>query len=361
MVYIHVPFCRSFCIYCDFYSETACGAAGEARIESYSSELCAEIGRRRQEIKDTLGLNTLYIGCGTPSVLPLTVLERIVAELGLGSFGEFTLEVNPEDIVEKGAGYVRALLDLGVNRVSMGVQSLDDGILRWMRRRHDASGARRAFDILRESGVDNISVDLIFGFPALSGDILDSTLDEITLWHPEHVSAYQLSIEEGSALGVLAGKGEFEEGSEVLCASQYSMICDRLSAAGYEHYEISNWALPGRRALHNSAYWTRRPYVGLGPGAHSFDGRTRRANSQTLPVWTASTEVLSPREEMEERIMLGLRTSDGIRESLCVPEVVSRLVGEGALVRIPGDSAAARIRIPEDRFFVSDSIIEELI
>lgn len=361
MVYIHVPFCRSFCIYCDFYSETACGRRGDAQIGRYSSELLSEIERRRQEILDTAGLNTLYIGGGTPSVLPLSVLEQTVSALGCGPFEEFTIEVNPEDIVERGPDYVRSLLALGVNRVSMGVQSLDDGILRWMRRRHDASGARRAFGVLRDSGVDNISVDMIFGFPALSEAILDSTLDEIISWCPDHISAYQLSIEEGSALAAQVRDGRFEEASESLCSGQYSWICRRLSAAGYEHYEVSNWALPGHRALHNSAYWTRRPYVGLGPGAHSFDGKCRRANSQTLSGWTASVETLSGQEEREERIMLGLRTSDGIPESLCDAVAASRLVGEGALVRILDASSQPRLRIPEEKFFVSDSIIEELI
>ena len=359
MVYIHVPFCRSFCIYCDFYSETACGKKGEERMERYASELCSEIERRRQEITDTQGLNTLYIGGGTPSVLPLSVLGRLVSTLGCGPFDEFTIEVNPEDIVERGPDYVRSLLALGVNRISMGVQSLDDGILHWMRRRHDASGARRAVRILREAGVGNISIDLIFGFPSLSEAVLETTLDEVAGWKPEHISAYQLSIEEGSALASLARDGRFEEASESLCASQYQRICRRLSAAGYEHYEISNWALPGRRALHNSAYWTRHTYAGLGPGAHSFDGHCRRANSQNLTGWTHSIETLTPQEEREEEIMLGLRTSDGIPEKLCDYRKVLGLIAEGCLERLSGDSG--HVRIPEDKYFISDSIIEELI
>ncbi len=328
-------------------------------MERYASELCSEIERRRQEIADTLGFNTLYIGGGTPSVLPLSVLEHVVRTLGCGPFDEFTIEVNPEDIVERGPDYVRSLLALGVDRVSMGVQSLDDGILRWMRRRHDAAGARRAFRILRGAGVKNISVDLIFGFPLLPEAVLDSTLEEIIGWRPEHISAYQLSIEEGSALAALAEEGKFEEAPESLCASQYQQICRRLSAAGYEHYEISNWALPGRRARHNSAYWTRRPYVGLGPGAHSFDGRCRRANSQSLTGWSRTEETLTPQEESEERIMLGLRTSDGIPERLCDSAKVLRLISEGCLERTSPD--AAHIRIPEDKFFISDALIADLL
>ena len=198
-------------------------------------------------------------------------------------FTEFSIEVNPEDIVEKGPGYVRELLELWVNRVSMGVQSLDDGILRWMNRRHDAAHARQAFRILRDAGVGNISVDLIFGLPQLSEATLTRTLEEIAAWRPEHVSAYQLSIEEGSALGRMVREGRFAEAPQEQCAAQYALLCRLLREAGYEHYEISNWALPGFEAVHNGAYWTRHPYVGLGPAAHSFDGKIRSWNPDTLP------------------------------------------------------------------------------
>ncbi len=358
MIYIHVPFCRSFCTYCGFYSERVCAGKGDKAMERYVGELFSEIESRRGETDATLALNTLYIGGGTPSVLPSALLGRILEALPGGDYEEFTLEVNPEDIVEGGAGYVRALRSMGVNRISMGVQSLDDGVLRWMNRRHDAAGARRAFRMLREGGFDNISIDLIFGFPMLSGELLSMTLDEIvSSWHPEHVSAYQLSIEEGSVLAGMASDGHFVEAPESLCEEQYRDICRALAAAGYRHYEVSNWALPSREAKHNSAYWTRRPYVGFGPGAHSFDGVRRRANSETLSGWKASTETLSPQEEREERIMLGLRTAEGIPEALCTPQTAGRLIREGALVR----AGNTRIRIPEERFFVSDAIIEELI
>ncbi len=357
MIYIHVPFCKSFCTYCDFYSETVCAGKGGRVMERWADELIDEIQSRRSETDATLPLNTLYIGGGTPSVLPPVLLRRIVDALPGGSYEEFTVEVNPEDIVEKGSGYVRALREMGVTRISMGVQSLDDGILRWMNRRHDAAGAREAFRLLREGGFDNISVDLIFGFPMLTGDILAWTLEEIISWHPEHISAYQLSIEEGSALAQMASDGRFSEAPESLCAEQYAAICQALAAAGYRHYEISNWAISSREARHNSAYWTRRPYVGFGPGAHSFDGARRRANSQSLSGWTPSFETLTPQEEREEQIMLGLRTAGGIPESLCSADAVARLIEEGSLVRLDNDN----IRIPEERYFVSDGIIEELI
>ena len=334
MVYVHVPFCRSFCTYCDFFSQTVCrGRDGEV-FERYTGGLCLEAQSRRSEIEATLGLNTLYIGGGTPSVLPLSCLSRIVEAVGCGPYSEFTVEVNPEDIVEKGMPYVSGLLELGVNRISMGVQSLDDGILRWMNRRHNADGARKAFSILREAGVPNISVDVISGLSQLDDGVLESGLKEIISWAPEHVSAYQLSIEEGSALSRLVENGTYVEADDEKCRHQYELTGSLLAAAGYVHYEISNWARPGFEAVHNSAYWRRLPYVGLGPGAHSLKGEDIRTwNSEDISSWTSSGERLSPEEIREERLMLGLRTLEGV---------------DG-------------VRIPEQDWFVSDSIIAQMI
>ena len=334
MIYIHIPFCRSFCTYCDFYSELACKGKDNENFDSFTGRILDEIDARRDEMEKTLGLNTLYIGGGTPSVLPLSLLKKIVGHLGYGPYEEFTVEVNPEDILEKGPEYASGLLDLGVNRISMGVQSLDDGVLRWMNRRHNAEGAEKAFGILRESGFDNISVDVIFGIGGLCNAVLADSIEKILKWEPEHISAYQLSIEEGSALAGLEVSGRYTPAEDEHCREQYDLICSRLSEAGYSHYEISNWALPGREAVHNSAYWRRIPYAGLGPGAHSLKGRdTRSWNSEELSGWTSDEEHLSEEEIREERLMLGLRTSHGV---------------DGK-------------RIPESDWFISDSIIRDII
>ena len=401
MIYLHVPFCRSFCTYCDFYSEIACKGKEEAAMARWADEVCAEIAARREEIISTLDLDTLYIGGGTPSVLPLSVLRRILDNLeairdgqaprekGAASTGiagpqglpytEFTIEVNPEDIIERGPGYVQGLLDLGVTRISMGVQSLDDGILRWMNRRHSADGARKAYFILggstpyepprpdclsdfspeksrpgrrseermnlpHKGRKHALSIDLITGVPGMTEEILEKTLEEVISWRPEHISAYQLSIEEGSALAKMIEEGRVTELGEEECRAQYELVCRRLAEAGYRHYEISNWALPGHEAVHNSAYWTRHPYAGLGPGAHSLifydaDLHPRRAkgrfratekaaripalpvrklplqrrswNSQQLSGWTSEGENLSPEEIHEEEVMLLARTALG--------------------------------------------------
>ena len=394
MIYLHVPFCGSFCTYCDFYSEIC---RSRQVFNEYADAVIAEIRDRRKELEMNMSaqdaVNTLYIGGGTPSVLPLDVLSRIVGavsqterlslvteQLSLVTepvevttptelFDEFTVEVNPEDIVEKGREYVRGLLALGVNRISMGIQSFNDDILRWMNRRHDAGNAVKAFHILRESGVRNISIDLIFGISQLTDETWKDTIEKALELSPEHISAYQLSIEEGSALAKMVADGRYVEASEEQCRRQYDILCRCLGRSGYHHYEISNFARPGFEAVHNSAYWSRVPYIGLGPGAHSLTGDIRSWNSQELPhrstdgspaTYSRTSETLSPEDIRVERIMLSLRTDKGLEAaelySLAGRTVINSLLSEGALEKQGGS-----IRIPESRLFTSDEIIRELI
>jgi oxygen-independent coproporphyrinogen-3 oxidase len=381
VIYIHIPFCRSFCTYCDFYSEVAarCRKAEEAQEQEamfgrFAEALVSEIGLHADEITDET--NTLYIGGGTPSVLPLYVYERILdalKEAGHGGpYEEFTVEVNPEDIVDKGEAYVKGLLALGVNRISMGVQSFDDGILKFMNRRHDSKTARRAYAILEAAGVENISIDLIFGLPQLSDAQWQETLDQALSISgsgalPKHISSYQLSVEPGSMLAKLVERGKWEEASEDLCQRQYGMLCDALQKAGYRHYEISNFALEGYEAKHNSAYWRHVPYAGFGPGAHSFVGMRRQWNEPDLkkyiedPAGCREGEELTDEQMVIERIMLALRTSEGISEAYlrehCDQHELSRALAAGNLESVENGV----LRIPESRFFISDSIIASLI
>ena len=362
MIYVHVPCCRSFCTYCDFYSEILSRSCGQGRLDAYVSYLEKEIASRRSQILSTLELNTLYIGGGTPSVLPSRSIERIVSALPSSNYSEFTLEVNPDDIVRSPKDYLRELKSLGVNRISMGVQSFDDNVLTKMNRRHDSQGALKAFSLLRSAGFENISLDLIFGGFDIDSQTLDATLRTIVELHPEHISAYQLSIEEGSELARLCEKGEYRDSSDETCEGQYSQICECLSAAGYEHYEISSWALPSRRSQHNSAYWRRLPYVGLGPGAHSLIGNRRSWNSQMNPSdgsWTSEGESLSEEQIREEQIMLSLRTCEGIDSDLLEAGIAREFLSGGMLETVNSDPR--RLRIPERLFFVSDSIISSLI
>ena len=436
MIYVHVPFCRSFCTYCDFYSEVAsrCRKAEDAQkqealFEDFAQALACEVRSRAGEITDDV--NTLYIGGGTPSVLPLSAFQALLDALCSvghgGPFDEFTVEVNPEDIIEKGHAYVEGLLELGVNRISMGVQSFDDSVLKFMNRRHSADEAVRAYAILEEAGVRNISIDLIFGLPQLSMDQWRETLDKALSISsrgvlPQHISSYQLSVEPGSMLARLVEKGRWNEASDELCQEQYEALCSALSAAGYHHYEISNFAQPGFEAVHNSAYWRHVPYVGFGPGAHSyinpaeispdtlFIGSEYHDNLHSSPLccvrqwnlqdlqaylqaWKSAhdyesgvladlpsdpfvgvreSEILDEEQLAMERLMLGLRTSAGLPESFlreyCDPEALSQAIATGHLVPaddelISSDSAMRELhlRIPERHFFISDSIIADLV
>jgi oxygen-independent coproporphyrinogen-3 oxidase len=407
MIYVHVPFCRSFCTYCDFYSEVApkCRQAEDTAVqnalfERFADALAVEIKTRKEEIQSACaasGVKTLYIGGGTPSVLPLGVFRKVLETLKevdvSGDFAEFTVEVNPEDIVEKGIEYVEGLLELGVNRVSMGVQSFDDGILKWMNRRHDSATAVKAYRILEDAGVRNISIDLIFGLPQLSDELWRETLDKALNISsrgvlPQHISSYQLSVEPGSMLAKLVERYKWSEASDELCQRQYNMLCERLAAAGYHHYEISNFAQPGHEAVHNSAYWRHIPYIGLGPGAHSFIGPVsrrsvpasrpddenyeRKWNEGNLNAYlkagecrdftaVSGGETLDEEQLAIEKIMLGLRTSSGISEDYlrqhCDVAALDSALHRGSLTV----QAGGTVRIPESSLFVSDSIISALL
>ncbi len=379
MIYVHIPFCRSFCTYCDFYSELAAKYRGKRPEQNevfsrFASALAREIEFCREEVSKEV--NTLYIGGGTPSVLPLSVFRTIpeaLERIGCGGpYDEFTVEVNPEDIVEKGGKYVEGLMELGVNRISMGIQSFDDRILKFMNRRHDASTAKKAYSIIENAGLDNISIDLIFGLPQLNYVQWSETLEQALDISPKgilprHISSYQLSVEPGSMLARMMDKGIWTEAPEELCEQQYRMLCDALAKAGYRHYEISNFAFPGFEAKHNSAYWKHIPYIGFGPGAHSYLGNIRRWNKPDLKQYICDHVSVREQEELNEEqlvlehIMLALRTAEGISQSYlyrhCEVSAVRRAISQGQLV----PSVDGHLRIPESKFFISDSIISDLV
>ena len=395
MIYIHFPFCRSFCTYCDFYSVREMG-----KMEQYKNALLREIDARRAFLMSCAEPATLYVGGGTPSLCPVEWLSEVVSVLraAVGGFEELTVEVNPDDVTRE---YVLGLRGLGVNRVSMGVQSFSDTSLMWMARRHSANRAREAYKVLREAGFDNVSLDLIFGYDPVrwgssptSADVLmrfwREDLEEVLRLRPEHISAYQMSVEDGSVLGEKALAGQYHEPADEICAAQYALLQNSLSDAGYEQYEVSNFALPGYQAVHNSGYWERLPYIGLGPGAHSFDGNRRRSwNAPDVETYVrywfsdvqqeveghgyaggagncvsggihavSGCETLTDEDVLVEKIMLGLRRTSGLLLS-DVPELshdtVARLVSSGSLIEDDG-----RIRIPPSNLFISDTIIRSL-
>lgn len=365
-IYIHIPYCRTFCIYCDFYSELSCKGGSE----SFVSSLMHEFEARIPQAASAGAVETVYFGGGTPSVLGVrtlvSIMDRLRSCYDLSSLSEVTLEVNPDDVVRWSSDDLATLRDSGFNRISMGVQSFDDGILKWMRRRHDSAAAVEAWKMLRGVGFQNVSIDLIFGFPLLSDGLWAETLHKAVSLPggpPEHISSYQLTVEPGSALAVLYDRGEYVEMDDEGCARQYSMLQDSLQKAGYEQYEISNFCLPGFHSRHNSSYWKHVPYLGFGPGAHSLtidsDGHyVRLWNRQDLAAYVAgdmleSSETLSHEEIEEEKIMLGLRCRSGIE----LPEhKAAPLLAEGLLERV-----GRLYRVPREKLFISEYVIGRLV
>lgn len=312
-IYIHIPFCAKKCIYCDFFSV----AMTPDKRKRYIDALCREYATRLPELCGE-DVNTLYIGGGTPSLLSVDEIRRIVEMVDFADGAEVTIEANPDDVT---ADFVAGIKDAGINRVSMGVQSFNDGELRFLRRRHDAAQARRAVDLLQKGGIGNISIDLIYGIPGQTLESWRASLGEAVALSLPHLSAYSLMYEEGTQLTRLRDRGDFEEVDEDLSVALFDCLATTLDAAGYEQYEISNFSKPGWRSRHNSAYWNFTPYLGLGAAAHSFDGSTRRYNPSSLRQYISFVEERGAAFEEEretaselydEWVMTRLRTREGM-------------------------------------------------
>ena len=314
-IYIHIPFCRQACSYCDFYFTTYFGYS-----EKLVDALIYEI-RERNTGSGQGKIGTLYLGGGTPSALADVELFRIVDAVrkhhSLDDSAEITMEVNPDDVsFEKAAGY----LGIGINRISMGVQSFRDKDLRKLNRRHDANAALNAVGVLLDSGFENVSIDLIYGLPGLTTADWEYSLDTAFGLNISHLSAYHLSYEPGTVLFYKREKGKIREVDEELSAEQFDMLVSKATSAGFVQYEISSFARNGRFSKHNTAYWTGEPYIGIGPSAHSFDGRVRRWNTRGIMTYIKKVKEGSGYFESEvpdgitrqnEYIMTALRTMWG--------------------------------------------------
>ena len=287
---------------------------------SFIKSFCKEISQQKEFFNNNF-ITTLYFGGGTPSVLTIDewkiIFEELKANFDLSKLEELTVEVNPDDVSED---YIKRLHQLGVNRVSMGIQSFQDDHLRKMNRRHNSNQAHEAIRILKQSEINNVSIDLIYGLPYMSWDEWLQNIDWAIKADVQHISAYHLTFEKGTPYYELLKKGKLKEIPEEISSDQFEILVKKLEAAGFENYEISNFAKPGLYSKHNSSYWTGEPYLGLGPSAHSFDGKTRRWNIRSLAGYSNKIEkgdcfwedeILSPIDVYNERIMLGLRTAKG--------------------------------------------------
>jgi len=318
-LYVHVPFCEKRCHYCDFNTYLLRDGGVEEYLEALATE--AALYAAQEDVR-AAPFDTLYIGGGTPTALGPAQLERLFAALAplpLKPGAEVTVEANPGTLTD---ARLKALQAGGANRISLGVQCLDDGLLRRLGRIHTAAHARDCFRRARQLGFDNINIDLMFGLPGQDGAAWRRTVDEIIAWGPEHISCYSLIIEEGTLFGDLYARGQLSlPGDEAeLAMFQYAM--EALGAAGYEHYEISNWARPGRSSQHNRIYWLNGEWLGLGPGAHSQWRGFRFANERLpqdyarrlaageLPI--AWREPVDGATAQEDTVILGLRLREGV-------------------------------------------------
>ncbi len=365
-VYVHIPFCKSRCKYCDFYSTTLLGRRG-----GYVDAVIEEWAMQNAEDEVHNDMETLYIGGGTPSLLEAEDLRRLLGVLPVESAKEVTIEANPGDITREKA---RAWKAMGVNRLSIGIQSFDNDMLRLIGRRHTAEQAREAVRIAREEGFENISVDLIYGLPNAQCtmrnaqcvmELLKRDVEELLRLEVEHISTYCLSYEEGTAMTRMLERGEIEEVDEDTENHMFDYIVEQLGKAGYEHYEVSNFARPGRRSQHNSNYWNDTPYIGLGAGAHSYDGVHRYWNPSDIDLYIKGAlahdlqreqETLTDEQRHTERVMLGLRTAEGIARS-DVDEAKALPYLRRGLLRAEGNRLAATT----EGYHILNRIIEDLI
>ena len=362
-LYLHIPFCRQICTYCDFYRVGAVSL-----LPALVPQMLIEMEQRADYIADKR-LTSIYFGGGTPSLLPPEDIERIISRarelFDCSAVEEITIEANPDDLTEE---YVARLAATSVNRVSMGIQSFDDEVLAFMNRRHTGVEAEEAVRRLRRAGINNISIDIIFGVAGFE-ERLNDTLRRAVALGVEHISAYHLTVEENTRLGLLVRRGEYTPVDESRSEEEYLAVHRALVEAGYEHYEVSNYAKQGCQAKHNSAYWRGVEYLGIGAGAHSFsrDNRTwciSTAKEYAEGVVKYESEELSTLDHMNEYVMTSLRRVEGIDLGYIEERFGAKhamRIKDAAREWVEADVVVAegnRVAIRPERFLVSDAVIE---
>ncbi|HYE57947.1 MAG TPA: radical SAM family heme chaperone HemW [Rhodothermales bacterium] len=380
-LYVHVPFCAQRCTYCDFYF-----VAGEKATAGFVQAALVEIEALGQRYGAREPIGTIYFGGGTPSRLPVesvfALLDAVRRHFRAGALDEVTFELNPDDATPE---YLRSLRALGIDRLSIGVQSFFDEDLRWMRRVHTADQADTVVAMAREAGFDNLSLDLIFGLPDQPEEYWAANLERAVRLGAEHLSTYGLTIEERTALGKAVASGRVVPADDETMAVRYRFTMDYLRAHGYEHYEISAFAKPGRRAVHNARYWTHANYLGVGPSAHSFwwdrrlggAGARRWSNVRSLARYEALIgQGRAPLDEQQqlsldtlanEFLMLRLRTSDGLDldtlEGRYGVDLLAERVDEIAALEAAGLARlrGTTLRLTDEGKLVADAVTERLV
>lgn len=369
-IYIHIPFCKSLCIYCGFYSTTLLDLR-----KKYINAVCREMELRKNYIREPF--STIYLGGGTPSLLDEAELTKLFLYINnvydVDRNAEITMECNPDDITPE---FTNMLSRLPINRVSMGAQTFADSRLRLLYRRHSSDEVKHAVKLLREAGIKNISIDLMFGFPDESLSQWKEDISAALALNVEHISAYSLMYEEDTPLWKMLDTGKVKEIDEELSLTMFKELVCQLTDAGYEHYEISNFARPGYRSRHNSSYWHQVPYIGLGAAAHSFDLNSRQWNVADLKLYIEEINngiIPMEREELDndttfnDIITTALRTSDGIDLNAMETRLGKRyrntLISaagkhlEQGLLEIRHD----RLRLTSEGIFISDMVMSDLM
>ena len=372
-IYIHIPFCKTRCKYCDFFSTTHLEKRSQY-VEALLAEMKDRVAIAHSEASNSpqgvqYPISTIYIGGGTPSTLEVEQLRRLGEEVmrlagdeAKGERREITLEANPGDITLEKATAWRAI---GINRLSMGIQSFDDDLLRLIGRRHTAEQARKAVAIAQAAGFDNISIDLMYALPSQTMEQWQRDVAEALQLGVQHISTYGLIYEEGTVLTALLERGHITPVDEDTEIQMYDYLVEQLTANGFEHYEVSNFALPNRHSKHNSNYWNNTPYTGLGAGAHSYDGTVRSWNISDVDAYIEQAmahhlqpeqEILTEEQRHTERVMLGLRTNQGI--SSCEIDLSKAMpyIEQGLLMQ-----KGERIMATTKGYHILNRIIEDLL
>lgn len=364
-IYIHIPFCKTRCIYCGFYSTTGL----EAR-QDYVEAVCKEMTLRAHE---ATVVHTIYLGGGTPSQLSVAQLKQIFSTVyniyKVAEDAEITMECNPDDVSEE---FAQAIRVLPINRISMGVQTFDEQLLRFIRRRHTATQVDAAVQSLREAGIKNISIDLIYGIPGQSTDMWRQDVQRAISLNPEHISAYSLMFEEDTPLYRRLQQGLVKETDEETSLEMYNILIDKLESAGYEHYEISNFARRGHRSRHNSSYWTGIPYLGIGAAAHSFTGNSRQWNVSNIQQYINSIrrgyipmeqELIDQHTRYNDTVTVALRTREGMNLARLPQELRTYCLENAESFIRSGQLELVHdhLRLTRKGIFVSDLIMSELM
>lgn len=370
-IYIHIPFCKTRCIYCDFYSTTR----SDLR-QRYIHALCRELADRKDYLNGET-IDTIYLGGGTPSQLMEEDFRQIFATIyqhyTVNDNPEITLEANPDDL---NPSYVKMLSSLPFNRISMGIQTFDENTLRLLKRRHTAQTAVDAIKICRDGGFQNISIDLIYGLPGETVERWEKDLKTALSLNVEHISAYHLTYEKGTSIYSMLQKKQIKEVDEELSVRFFSLLIETLKKEGYEHYEISNFCKPGMYSRHNTSYWKGIPYLGCGPSAHSFDGFTREWNIASIKEYMEGVESGKRCYETEERdkataynefIITTIRTMWGASLSRLKNEFGTELweycnqMAAPYLATHKLEIHEDSLRLTQEGIFISDSIMSDLL